>query len=141
MISTVPSVPMITSPNSVRAPPNRLRCRFVLMAWYIIFWPFGYFRMSCMLSKTSRPSLVKSRPPTPLTNSGREPNIQSATSTWCEASSAAAPPEYCRNSRQFSSFWRTGSGFMTQPGLRFHCALTCVTLPSSPLSTICFTVW
>jgi hypothetical protein len=37
----VPSVPMIVSPNSVRAPPKIGRCLFVLIDWYIIFCPFG----------------------------------------------------------------------------------------------------
>ena len=43
-----------------------------------------------------------SRLPRPITNSGDEPNIQSATSTWCEVNSAVSPPDIERNTRQLA---------------------------------------
>ena len=45
-----------------------------------------------------------SRLPSPITNSGDEPNIQSETSTWCEVNSAVSPPDIERYTRQLSMF-------------------------------------
>ena len=46
-----------------------------------------------------------------MTNSGCEPNIQSATSTWCEVSSAVRPPDIERKTRQLAMFF-SPPGFM-----------------------------